>query len=123
MDLAGKIEIATEMEALQHLLRLAVGLDSMVVGEDQILGQVRRSLLKAIKYDGVGPLLTFVFNYACRVGAKVRTKTAVNQGAVSLGSVAVGLAIERLGNMRNKRVLLIGAGVAGISVVKALSTL
>ena len=123
LDLAGKIEVSTGMEVLQHLLQLAVGLDSMVVGEDQILGQVRRSLGKARKYDGVGQLLTFLFNYACRVGAKVRTETAVNKGAVSLGSVAVGLAIERLDNMRNKKVLLIGAGVAGISVVKALSTL
>ena len=123
LDLAAKVEISTEMDALQHLLRLAVGLDSMVIGEDQILGQVKRSLGKARKYDGVGPLLTFVFNYACRVGAKVRTETAVNQGAVSLGSVAVGLAVERLGNMENKKVLLIGAGVAGISVIKALSAL
>jgi len=107
-------------EALEHVLRLASGLESMIIGEDQILGQLKDSQKQAIKEGTCGPILNNVFTKAIHVGQIVRQKTHINEGAVSIGSAAVRLAEHVHGDLKCKKVLVIGAGQMGTLVAKAL---
>ena len=89
-DLIAKtIEVYHDNEALLHLLRLSSGLESMVVGEDQILGQVRTAYVDSKKIGTVETLLEKAFMKAVNVGRRVRTETQINEGSVSVSSVAV----------------------------------
>ncbi len=106
---------------LHHLLRVASGLDSMIVGEDQILGQVKEAYEFALKHGSLGKNLDVVFRKAITTGKRVRTETGVNKGAVSLGSAAVKLAEKLLGNMEGKTILVLGAGEMAGLVAKALA--
>ncbi|MCW4015957.1 MAG: glutamyl-tRNA reductase [Candidatus Bathyarchaeota archaeon] len=115
------IETSTNQDALKHLLRVASGLESMVIGEDQILGQVWGAYSTAESANTVGPILKTVFTRAVSVGRHVRNKTEVNRGSVSIGSVAVELAETLLGNLEGKNVLVMGAGETGTIVAKALA--
>jgi len=112
--------IDQDTEALRHLLRLASGLESMILGEDQILGQIKDARKKAIKECSIGPVLRTVFTKAIHVGQLVRTNTHINQGTVSIGSAAVELAESVHGDLKCKKVLIIGAGKMGTLVAKAL---
>jgi len=112
--------IDQDTEALKHLLRLASGLESMILGEDQILGQIKDARKKAIKECSIGPVLRTVFTKAIHVGQLVRTNTHINQGTVSIGSAAVELAESVHGDLKCKKVLIIGAGKMGTLVAKAL---
>jgi glutamyl-tRNA reductase len=112
--------IDKDTEALRHLLRLASGLESMILGEDQILGQIKDARKKAIKECSIGPVLRTVFTKAIHVGQLVRTNTHINQGTVSIGSAAVELAESVHGDLKCKKVLIIGAGKMGTLVAKAL---
>ena len=112
--------IDQDAEALRHLLRLASGLESMILGEDQILGQIKDARKKAIKECSIGPVLRTVFTKAIHVGQLVRTNTHINQGTVSIGSAAVELAESVHGDLKCKKVLIIGAGKMGTLVAKAL---
>jgi glutamyl-tRNA reductase len=107
-------------EALEHVLRLASGLESMIIGEDQILGQLKDAQKQAIKEGTCGPILNNVFTKAIHVGQIVRKKTHINEGAVSIGSAAVRLAEHVHGDLKCKKVLVIGAGQMGTLVAKAL---
>ncbi len=104
-----------------HLLRMASGLESMIVGEDQILGQIKDSKAKAMKNHHCGKVLDTVFTKAIHVGQVVRNKTNINKGSVSIGSAAVDLAQSHLGDLEGKSVLVIGAGKMGKLVAKSLS--
>ena len=104
-----------------HLLRMTSGLESMIVGEDQILGQVRDSKAKAMKNHHCGQVLDTVFTKAIHVGQVVRNKTNINKGSVSIGSAAVDLAQYHLGDLEGKSVLVIGAGKMGKLVARSLS--
>ncbi len=115
------IEFAINEEALRHLLRVASGLESMVVGEDQVLNQLWDSFLAAEKAKTVGPVLKHVFNKAASVGLRVRSETGISKGAISIGSVAVELAGKVMGGFEGKQVLVMGAGVMGTLVAKALA--
>jgi glutamyl-tRNA reductase len=115
------IETATNKDALKHLLRVASGLESMVIGEDQILGQVWGAYSTAETANTVGPILKTVFTRAVSVGRRVRTETKLNRGSVSVGSVAVELAESLLGDLEGKNVLVMGAGETGTIVAKALA--
>ena len=97
-------------EALRHLFRVAASLDSMVVGEAQILGQVKDAAAVARAAGTVGPLLSRAVERALSAAKRVRTETGIARGAVSLASVAVALARKVLGDLRGRTVLLIGAG-------------
>lgn len=112
--------IETDEDALRHLLRLAAGLESMIIGEDQILGQIKDSRKKGIKEGSVGPVLRTIFTKAVHVGQLVRKKTRINQGSISIGSAAVDLAESVHGDLKCKKVLVIGAGKMGTLVAKAL---
>ena len=107
--------------AVMHLLRMTSGLESMIVGEDQILGQVKDAKNKAIKNHHCGKVLDTVFTKAIHVGQVVRNKTKINKGSVSIGSAAIDLAEKHMGSLDDKSVLVIGAGKMGRLVAKALA--
>ena len=107
--------------AIMHLLRMTSGLESMIVGEDQILGQVKDSKNKAVKNHHCGKILDTVFTKAIHVGQVVRNKTNINKGSVSIGSAAIDLAEKHMGCLDDKSVLVIGAGKMGRLVAKALA--
>ena len=118
-DLA-RIEINGGKDAIMHLMRLASGLESLVVGEDQILGQVRRAFefSRAGRYARAN--MSIIFDRALKVGSKIRTTTGINKGNVSIASIAVNLAEEYFDDLKNKAILLIGTGEAASLVAKVL---
>jgi len=99
-------------EGLRHLLRVAAGLESLVLGEDQILGQVRQAYEDARDVGGVGPVLDDGITKAIHVGERARTETDINEGVVSLASAAVRLAAERHG-LVGATAAVVGAGEMG----------
>jgi len=106
--------------AIEHLLRLSSGLESMIIGEDQILGQIRDAKNMGMKDGSCGLILDTIFTKAVHVGQVVRKKTKINEGSLSIGSAAVELAENVHGNLKCKKVLVIGAGKMGTLVAKAL---
>jgi glutamyl-tRNA reductase len=108
-------------DALHHLLSLAAGMDSMVVGEDQILGQLRGSLATSQEEGACSPLIEQCITKAVHVGVEVRKRTKINNGAVSIGSAAVQLAEELLGSLEGKHILVVGSGEMGRLVTQALA--
>ncbi|WP_405284718.1 glutamyl-tRNA reductase [Methanobrevibacter sp.] len=115
------IVIEHGQSAVMHLLRMTSGLESMIVGEDQILGQVKDAKHKASKNHHCGRVLDAVFTKAVHVGQVVRNKTNINKGSVSIGSAAIDLAEKHMGSLDDKSVLVIGAGKMGRLVAKALA--
>ena len=99
--------------AVRHLFRVAAGLDSLVVGEPQILGQVKEAFQTAAERRCTGPLLTKVFHWSFGVGKRVRSETSLGEGAVSVSFAAVTLARKIFGRLEGRRVLVIGAGEIG----------
>lgn len=120
-EFRGVLERAYDDEALNHLLRLASGLESMIVGEDQILGQIGDAYAEAEKAGTTGPILATAFRKAVKVGRLVRLQTRIDKGAVSVGSAAVDLSENVLGSLDGKRILIVGAGETGTLVGKALA--
>ncbi|HNS26102.1 MAG TPA: glutamyl-tRNA reductase, partial [Methanobacteriaceae archaeon] len=116
----GDFIVDQDEEALRHLLRLASGLESMILGEDQILGQIKDARKKSIRECSIGPVLRTVFTKAIHVGQLARNNTRINQGTISIGSAAVELAESVHGDLKCKKVLIIGAGKMGTLVAKAL---
>ena len=108
-------------ESLEHLLRLAGGLESMIVGEDQILGQMKELYAYSKKAGTTGKILDTAFEKAIQVGKRIRNETKINKGSVSIGSAAVDLAEDILEGLTGKSVLVIGAGEIGVLVAKALA--
>lgn len=122
MTVSGRIiEIHRDDKCLEHLLRVASGLESMMVGEDQILGQVRDFYKMSKDCGGVGDILDTIFSKAINVGKKVRNSTDVSRGSVSIGSAAVELAQKKLGTLRDKNVIIVGAGEMSTLVAKAIA--
>ncbi|MFP4143608.1 MAG: glutamyl-tRNA reductase [Phycisphaeraceae bacterium] len=97
-------------EAVTHLFRVASGIDSMVVGEPQILGQVKRAYETATRCETVGPTLHRVFQQAFAAAKEVRTRTGIGEGAVSVGSVAADFARQIFSDFSQKTIVGIGAG-------------
>ncbi len=126
-DLAKKARVSSRIidfhdhdESLHHLLRLASGLESMILGEDQILGQMKELSSLAIKAGAAGWMLETAFKKAIAVGKRVRKETHINERSISVGSAAVDLAEEILGDLKDKSVLVIGAGDTGELISRAL---
>lgn len=115
------VEFYDHDETLSHLLRLTSGLESMIVGEDQILGQIKELYGIAKDIGTTGRMLDTAFGKAIQVGKRVRTETGINRGSISIGSAAVDLADEILNGLIGKTVLVIGAGEMGTLVARALS--
>ncbi len=114
------LELCENTEVFDHLLRLTSGLDSMVVGEEQILGQIKKSITSARERKISGQHLNTLFDKAIRVGTRVRSSTGINQGGVSIGSMAVKLAEENVDDLKSKHILLIGTGESATLVAKSL---
>jgi len=115
------IDFLDHEESLRHLLRLSSGLESMIVGEDQILGQIKELFLHAKKIGTIGKTLDTAFNKAIQVGKRTRNETGINKGSVSIGSAAVELAEKNMGRLDGKTVMVIGAGEMGTLVARALA--
>jgi glutamyl-tRNA reductase len=113
-------EIDEDKDAIHHLLRLTSGLESLVLGEDQILGQVKRAFEYSRQNCYVDSFIPIIFEHAIKVGSRIRTNTGLNKGSVSIGSMAVNLAEEYFDDFQNKKVLLIGTGEGATLVAKSL---
>ncbi len=103
----------TDIDAARHLLRVAAGLDSLVVGEPQILGQVKEAHAAAAGHRSAGPLLNRLFHTSFAVGKRVRSETALGSGAVSISFAAMALARKIFGDLKGRSVLVVGAGEMG----------
>jgi len=114
------IDIYTDEDCLRHILRVASGLESMIVGEDQILGQVREFYNICKNCGGIGEILDLVFRKAIHVGVKVRRLTNINKGSVSIASAGVEL-LDRVLGLKDRKILLIGAGEMGTAVARLLA--
>jgi glutamyl-tRNA reductase len=110
----------TDAEAVRHLYRVASSLDSMVVGEGQILGQVREAYRAATEEHCAGQILNRLFHTSLRVGKKVRSETGIGDSSLSVPRVAVKLAEEVFGDLAGRQALVLGAGDMSELVVKHL---
>ena len=114
------LEVCENRDAYEHLLKLTSGLESLVVGEEQILGQIKESISAARKIDASGKRLNKLFERSIRIGTRIRNSTGIGRGGISLGSMAVKLAEENVDDIKSKHVLLIGTGEAATMVAKSL---
>ncbi|MDW8290297.1 MAG: glutamyl-tRNA reductase [Armatimonadota bacterium] len=108
-------------EAVDHLFRVASGLDSQVLGESEILGQVKQAWEKARETGATGVLLNSLFQRAVAVGKRVRSETALSRQAVSLASLAVRAALQHRPDIHNAVIIVIGTGTMGRRVVRELA--
>jgi glutamyl-tRNA reductase len=114
------LEVCENKDAYEHLLKLTSGLESLVVGEEQILGQIKDSISAARKTNASGKRLNKLFERSIRIGTRIRNSTGIGRGGISLGSMAVKLAEENVDDIKSKHVLLIGTGEAATMVAKSL---
>ncbi|HJP16159.1 MAG TPA: glutamyl-tRNA reductase [Acidimicrobiales bacterium] len=111
-----------DADAVRHLFAVASGLDSVVLGENEILGQVRMAWEVATEESTVGPVLNPMFRHALQVGKRVRTETEISQKTTSVSQAAVAMADQHLGGLSNRRVLVVGTGKMGEGLARALNT-
>ena len=114
------IEFVENHDAMHHLLKLTSGLDSMVLGEEQILGQIKNSITSARESKASGQHLNTLFDKAIRMGTRIRNSSGIGKGGISVGSMAVKLAEENIDELKTKQVLLIGTGEVSTLVAKSL---
>lgn len=114
------LEVCENRDAYEHLLKLTSGLESLVVGEEQILGQIKESISAARKVHASGKRLNKLFERSIKIGTRIRNSTGIGRGGISLGSMAVKLAEENVDDIKSKHVLLIGTGEAATMVAKSL---
>jgi glutamyl-tRNA reductase len=112
--------IRHDEEAIRHLFRVAAGLDSMVLGEPQILGQITDAYEAALSQGAAGTILSALLRAAIHAGKRVRTETRIGVNPASISSVAANLAHQLLGDLTQREVLLVGAGEMGAIAVRAL---
>ena len=109
-DLKQHLFILLHEDAVMHLMRVAGGLDSLVLGEGQILAQVKQTHKIGQQYQGIGPILNRLFKQALTAGKRVRTETSIGTGAVSISSAAVELAHMKVKDFTDHRIAILGAG-------------
>ena len=109
-------------DAVQHLLEVSAGLDSQMVGETEIFGQVKDAYAAAQARGSTGPVLNRVFQKGFQAAKHVRTNTAITEGQVSVANVAVDLALTIFGSLKSTRILLLGAGEIGEKTAKAFQS-
>jgi len=125
MEAAAFARIRLELHdraAIQHLLEVAAGLDSQMVGETEILGQVKDAYAAAQAAGTTGPVLNRVFQKAFQAAKHARTATAIGAGQISVANVAVDLALKIFGDLRPCRVLVLGAGEIGEKTARAFKS-
>ncbi|MFQ5473865.1 MAG: glutamyl-tRNA reductase, partial [Dehalococcoidia bacterium] len=109
-----------DREAVRHLLTVSSGLDSAIVGESQVLGQVRYALRRGLAAKSLGRVLSKLFRQALTTGKRARTETGIGRNAASLGSAAVEMASRHFGDLSTAQVMLVGAGKMGELAAKSL---
>jgi glutamyl-tRNA reductase len=109
-----------EPQSVQHLFRVACGLDSMVLGETEILGQLKKAYELALTHQHTGSRLNRIFQRAFNVAKHVRTETGIQRGSISVGSVAVELADKIFTSLQDRQVMVIGAGETSEKTARAL---
>ncbi len=119
-DLADHLYVHHDDAAVAHLFSVAAGLDSAVLGESEILGQVADAWDEARTEGAAGVTLNLLFRHALEVGKRVRTETRIGHGITSVAQAAVALAANRLGDLQDRKVLLLGAGEMGEGMAIAL---
>jgi glutamyl-tRNA reductase len=119
-DLAEVMYAPRNCDAARHLFRVTAGLESMVIGEAEVQGQVKRAYERALAAGTTGPLTNRLFTAALQAGKRVRTETRVGAGRGSVASVAVALAEDALGELSDRHVVIIGAGETSELVARAL---
>jgi glutamyl-tRNA reductase len=120
-EIAPAIRTLDEAAAARHLFMVAAGLDSMVIGEAEIQGQVRRAYELALAAETSGRVVNRLFQDALRTGKRVRSETGVARNGASVASVAVAIANKELGALQGRRALVIGAGRHGALIARALT--
>ncbi len=120
-ELAEAIYSPRNCDAARHLYRVTAGLESMIVGEAEIQGQVRRAHEAAMRAGNTGPLTNRLFAAALTTGKRVRSETAIGASRVSVPSVAVDLALEVLGGLQQRHVVILGAGETSELTARALA--
>jgi glutamyl-tRNA reductase len=121
-EIAPYLAISYDTDAVKHLFSVAAGLESAVLGEHEILGQVRDAWTAAADERALTPALDLLFRRAVEVGKAVRTETAIGRGTASVGQAAVELAGQRLGGLAGRRAAVLGAGAIGATVAGALAS-
>jgi glutamyl-tRNA reductase len=111
-----------EDSAVAHLFKVASGIDSAVIGEGEILGQVKDAWHVAREEHAAGPVLSGLFRHAVEVGKRVRSDTAISRGTTSVSQAAVAMAAEHLGTLHGRQVLVLGAGEMGEGIAQALAS-
>jgi glutamyl-tRNA reductase len=119
-ELFGRLYSLRDADVVRHLFEVAAGLDSMIVGEAEVQGQVKRAYELALVEGVTGPVSNRLFRDALAAGKRVRTETAISRSHVSVSSVAVDLAQGALGELSSRRVLIVGAGENGELTASAL---
>ena len=119
--LAASIYSPRNCDAARHLYRVTAGLDSMIVGEAEIQGQVKRAYEAAIAGETAGPLTNHLFKAALATGKRVRTETAIGERQLRLPGVAVALAREQLGDLYGREIVIVGTGETGELTARALA--
>ncbi len=119
--LASAIYSYRNCDAARHLYRVTSGLDSMVVGENEIQGQVKRAYETALGNETTGPLTNHLFKAALETGKRVRTETGIGERQLSLPAVAVALARELLDDLRGREVVILGTGETSELTARALA--
>ena len=107
-------------EAIEHLFKVSSGIDSTVIGEHEILGQVRSAWELAIKEQSVGTVLNSLFRHSLEVGKRARSETSISRNIASISQAAVAMADKQLDGLIGKRVLVVGAGEMGEGMAKSL---
>jgi glutamyl-tRNA reductase len=120
VDLNGSLYRWTDSEAIRHLFRVAAGLDSMLLGEAEILGQLRTAYGRALEHGATGPVLNKAFQGALEVGKRVRAETEVGARPMSVALAGVRLAEQVFGDLRGHAALIVGAGAVAEQVVEHL---
>ena len=120
-ELLGHVHVLRGAQVSRHLFAVTAGLESMVLGEAEIQGQVRRALERARAAGTAGPVTGRLFGDALSCGGRVRSRTAIGRGRASVSSVAVELARDAAGSLGGRRVLVVGAGQSGALSARALA--
>jgi len=118
--LTDEIYMLSEPQSIHHLFKVACGIDSMVLGETEILGQLKKAYDLALQHQHTGPRLNKAFQRAFNVAKHIRTETSIQRGSVSVGSVAVELAEKIFSSLDHRHVMIIGAGDTSEKTARAL---
>ena len=119
-EMNGKLYTLLDEESVTHLFTVASGIDSMVLGESEILGQVKLAYQEAVKTQTTGKIMHALFQKSFQTAKIVRGQTEIGRGMISVSSIAVSLAKRILGNLNSRRVMILGAGKMSQSAARAL---